>query len=134
MKWIALIPLLALAACDSPSPQFSGLVAKQVALEGSTFTVRHTAFEAEVIRTNFDAVPRRDAIFQKAAEAIRRASGCKILPGSMRGDMSVIHAALKCPGADEALRPPKRTAMECVGFEDPYWDGLIELECDLHRL
>lgn len=128
--WLGL-PALLLAGCDSPSPRFMGLVAKQVSYEGSTFSVRHTAYEAEVIRTNADPGARRGDILRRAAVAIRRASGCAILPRSLTGDVTVVRADLQCPGADEALRPRRPVEATCVGIEDPAFEGLIDLECEV---
>ena len=121
------------AACDSPSPRFADQVAKQIVLDGSTFSVRHTAYEAEVIRTNVEPGVRRADILRKAVAAIRQSSGCEILPGSVYGDTNVVRADIKCPGADEALRPVRPDRLDCVGYEDPYFEGLVEIECDLIR-
>lgn len=131
MRYALLLPLLMLMACDSPSPRFMGLVAKQVSYEGSTFSVRHTSFEAEVIRTNPDPRARRDDILRRAAVAIRQASGCAILPRSLSGDVTVVRADLKCPGADGRLRPVRPRQVDCVGHEDPYFEGLIDIECEV---
>ena len=90
------ITIMALAACDSPHPAFMGVEAQKVTVQGSVFKVRVKGDRAQVIRTNFEFVPKIGEIFPKAAAAIEIASGCKVVPNSMKGDPALMTAQLKC--------------------------------------
>jgi hypothetical protein len=96
----ALILLVPLAACDSPSPlsPFAGLPAQRVAIEGSEFSVRATTSEAQAVRRDFDlnAAFDRTAIATRAGLAMERASGCRVVPGTLAGDAVIIEAELDC--------------------------------------
>lgn len=134
MKTVAMICIFALlVACDSPSPRFSGIVGKRIVVDGWEFSVRHTDFEVEAIRLSGGLEMDRRVYAPRFLRAVRETSGCEVLPGSLYGDPNVMRADLKCPGADEALRPYRPDRLDCVGYEDPYFDGLVEIECDLIR-
>ena len=89
--------LSVLAGCDSPSPAFLGVPATRVTVEGSTFSVRARADEAEAIRTSAERLTRRSEIVARGAVAIEIATGCKVDPDRVYGDQSVISAQLDCP-------------------------------------
>jgi hypothetical protein len=94
------IAALALSGCDSPSPLsvFSGVPPTRVEVAGSVFSVRVAGREAQAVRTNFDlrAGSRGREIVPRAGIAMERASGCRVVPGSLRGDSAVIEARLAC--------------------------------------
>ncbi|RDC72863.1 hypothetical protein DLJ49_09615 [Rhodovulum sp. 12E13] len=94
------VAALLLPGCDSPSPlsSFAGVPATRVEVAGSTFSVRVAGREAQAVRTNFDlrAGSRGREIVPRAGIAMERASGCRVVPGSLRGDSSVIEARLAC--------------------------------------
>jgi len=85
-----------MAACNSPHPAFMGVQAQEVEVQGSTFQVRIKGDMAEVIRTNFEYVPKIGEIFPKAAAAIEIASDCQVVPNSMKGDPALMMAQLDC--------------------------------------
>ncbi len=126
---------LALAACDSPSMAFRKLPATRVEAGGFTFSVRHTAWEAEVIRMNFAPGVRRRDVLIGAVEAIERTSGCAVIPRSVKGDTNIVTADLRCPQAPDALRPERPAGLDCVGHEAAgrFEDGVIEIACDVVR-
>lgn len=121
------------AGCDSPSQQFARIEAKRITVGGSTFSVRHTDYQAEAIRTNFEPGVQRRAILIKATEAIERSSSCRVLPQTVRGDTNLVRADIACAGAAEALRPPRETRLDCIGYEVGGFagDGLIDIDCAL---
>ncbi len=96
----ALALLALLAACGQPSPlsPFAGLPAQRVAVGGSEFSVRATASEAQAVRRGFDpnAMFQREAIATRAGLAMERASGCRVVPGTLRGDAVIIEAEMDC--------------------------------------
>jgi hypothetical protein len=95
-----LLLLLPLAACDSPDPRsdFAGLPPTRIALDGATFSVRVAGTQAQAVRTNFDlrAGIRGREILPRAGLAMERASGCRVRPGSLKGDAAVAEARLDC--------------------------------------
>ena len=98
----ALALLVLLAACDQPSPlsPFAGLPAQRVSIGGSEFSVRATASEAQAVRRGFDpnAMFQREAIAVRAGLAMERATGCRVVPGTLRGDGDAVitEAELDC--------------------------------------
>ena len=127
-----------LAACDSPSPRFSGLAARQVLVDGSRFSVRSTAHEAEAIRLSRELKPERGPTVLKGAKAIVLASGCKLVPGTLDGDTNIVRADIDCPGAaPRPWRRPKPIELDCGVVGDLYQDrsGMVEadFECTVLR-
>jgi len=94
--WRVIPVVILLTGCDSPHPQFSRVEAKKITVAGSTFKIRIRDDRAEAIRTNFEALPKIGDTFPKAAQAIEIASGCKVVPDSMRGDPALMVAKLDC--------------------------------------
>lgn len=88
--------LTLLAACTSPHPAFMGVEMQVIEVQGSTFQVRIKGEVAEAIRTNFEFVPKIGDTFPKAQQAMEIASGCKVVPNSMKGDPALMRAKLKC--------------------------------------
>ena len=105
--------LLGLAGCDSPSPGFGGYPKREVTVDGSRFSVHYSPYRAEAIRLNPEWPPRRAEIVARAERAIALASGCKVVPGSVRGDAALVKADLKCAGAPESGRPPRQLGLDC---------------------
>ena len=96
---VAVLLVLGLSGCDSPSPAFSGLNPVRVTVDGSTFSVRHTPFAAEAIRLNPEANPTRGGTVFKGAKAMVLASGCAVVTDTLDGDEAVVRADLDCAGA-----------------------------------
>lgn len=95
-----LMPLLFLAACASPAPQFFGAARHDVTLGGIDFTVFHTATEAEVIRHGYLARAARDRVPALMIQAAEQATGCAVDPGrivtGLPGDTGEARMALLC--------------------------------------
>jgi len=88
--------IMALQSCDSPHPAFSRVQAQKITVDGITFRIRILEGRAEAIRTNFERLPKIGHTFPKATKAIEIASGCKVLPNSMKGDPALMVAKLDC--------------------------------------
>ncbi len=93
---IAILFAVTLAACDSPHPAFNSVERQTINVQGSVFRVRIKDDIAEAIRTNFEYRPKKLATFAKAAEAIKIASGCKVVANTMRGDPALMRAKIFC--------------------------------------
>jgi hypothetical protein len=62
----------------------------------SRFTVFRKGENVQVIRTSREALPKKEEVFEKAAIAIREATGCAVKPNTMDGDPAVVDARLAC--------------------------------------
>ncbi len=96
LVWFGFVISLVLASCDSPHPAFMGVESQTIEVQGSTFQIRIRKDSAEAIRTNFERVPKIGNTFPKAARAMEIASGCKVVPASMKGDPALMTARLDC--------------------------------------
>ncbi|GAB4388641.1 hypothetical protein [Albidovulum sp.] len=100
----ALLPILFLAACASPSPDLFGAARGEVELGGIRFVVFHDGETAEVVRMGYLSRAARAPVPGLMAEAAARVSGCAVIAGSMTtripGDTGVARFALDC------ARPP----------------------------
>jgi len=115
--WWSFIVLFALAfglaGCDSPSPRYMGMTARQVVVDGAEFSVRATPWDAEAIRVNFKLKARRGDIVASGGVAIEMATGCKVKPRSLQGDTNIVRARIACPGAPPRNRgTPARYARD----------------------
>lgn len=88
--------LVFLAACSSSPVGFMSVQKQVIKVEGSTFEIRIKGDKAEAIRTNFEFVPKIGDIFPKASKAMEIASGCTVVPNSMKGDPALMVAKLNC--------------------------------------
>ncbi len=91
----ALLALL-LAGCNVPGPGSGYPPPVIVEVEGSTFRVFHDRTRAVAIRIDPDFSPRAGRIFPRARRAMEEASGCRVLPATMQGDVTMIRADLIC--------------------------------------
>lgn len=96
-----LIPfLLFVAACASPAPDFFGASRHDVTRGGIDFVVYQRADEVEVVRMGYLARSARAPVPRLMQEAAAEATGCRVIPGSMRtkipGDTGVARFDLDC--------------------------------------
>lgn len=90
-----LAALLLLGACSSPSIQYSGVAPVNVVISGIEFDVYSNGSTAQAIRLSWGQPDV--AVFRIAVrQAIERATGCLVDPGSLSGDFTVIDAVLDC--------------------------------------
>lgn len=136
--WWSLIVLFALgfglAGCDSPSMAFRNVPAERVKVAGSTFSVRHTRYEAEAIRINFEPGARCRAIVIKGVEAIERVSRCPVVVETVRGDANLVASDLNCAGVPERAKLYRPTYLDCTGYEIGGFAGdHLEIDCEVSR-
>jgi hypothetical protein len=96
MRRLVPLALVALAACNSPSPKFMSGAQQEVTVESSTFAVWRVDDRVEVIRTSREFRPRLSVVHDRARVAIRQATGCRVWKGTLKGDHAVIEARLAC--------------------------------------
>ncbi|WP_281840849.1 hypothetical protein [Sinisalibacter aestuarii] len=71
-----------------------------VIVEGTGFTVHRKGSAVEVYRTTPELMPRLSVVFARAETAIRQATGCAVVPGTLVGDAALMKAALDCRSPD----------------------------------
>jgi hypothetical protein len=92
--------LLFLSACATPAPDFFGAARHDVTRGGIDFVVYQQADAVEVVRMGYLSRSARAPVPRLMAEAAGEASGCRVIPGSMRtkipGDTGVARFDLDC--------------------------------------
>ena len=95
MRRLFLICCLALAGCDSPSPQFIGSPNAEVTVGGMRFSVHRRGDSVEVYRLGLIFRPSEAEVLANAERAIELTTGCAVR--GMNGDQALIKARLDCP-------------------------------------
>ena len=111
MRYLFILALLLIAACDSPSLSMRNVPAQRVEIGDLAFQVRVKGDRAEAIRVSQNLFPKRRDVFEAATMAVERASACSVR--SLDGDQAIVLARLRCKG-----EPPPPTALVLV--LDPY--------------
>jgi hypothetical protein len=88
--------LMFLTACASPSLEFRGAVSKSVIVSGDAITVFFKNDKAQAIRTNYRTKKQRDGAVFCLVEAIEVVTDCKVNQRSIKGDVVLITATIKC--------------------------------------
>jgi len=96
MVFSLVIPLFLLAGCDSPSPRLEGASHRVVTVDGSRFGVHWRGREVEAYRISVEFVPRLGPMSVKFERAIEIATGCRVVPGSLVGDVALMQAEIAC--------------------------------------
>ncbi|MEL6551009.1 MAG: hypothetical protein AAFQ54_12270 [Pseudomonadota bacterium] len=94
MRSLAILVLLALAACNTPTPEFYGVAPVDVTVDGSAYKIFYREDRAQAIRTNPELRPNRNAE-AKITQAIEIVSGCQVV-GALRGDVALANARVDC--------------------------------------
>lgn len=84
------------AACATPSPEFFGAAERTITQDGVAVRVFWTATRAQAIRLDHASRAQQRHMADVLSGAIETASGCAVIPGSVRGDSGVITAGLRC--------------------------------------
>jgi hypothetical protein len=96
----SLVPLMMLAACASPAPQYFGATRSEVVKGGITFVVFQKEDQAEVVRMGYLTRAQRAPVPDLMVQAAEQATGCKVVPGSMvtglPGDTGEARFRLSC--------------------------------------
>ncbi|GHF57639.1 hypothetical protein [Seohaeicola zhoushanensis] len=127
------LALLLLAACNTPSPHFSGLEATRVSVAGSVFDIRVRGDLAEALRVNAQYAPRFGPIRARAAFAMEQVSGCTVTEVS--GDQALALGKLSCkdrPTRWSAPVAPVSYSCTDVGHWSSYRLGVTwqDFDCD----
>lgn len=93
---VSALLLLSAAACSTPHPSFLDAARHEVDVGGSRFVIYEKQGWVEVYRTSFERLPPRDAVFARARQAIEQATNCRVVPGSLTGDVALMRARLDC--------------------------------------
>lgn len=85
-----------LSACASPG--FLGQPSEVVTEAGSSFRVymRSGTGMVEAHRISPELLPSRSLVLAKAERAIADATGCLVIPGSLKGDQAILSAEVDC--------------------------------------
>lgn len=92
--------ILLLAACNTGSPEFLGVVPQRVTIGQSTFDVRRKDDRVEVLRMSREPVFSLAAIVPRATQAVIAATGCVPRPESWTGDQAMARVTVDCPDDD----------------------------------
>lgn len=94
---LLVFPLLALAACDSPSPRAASWPNhRTIEQNGMTFGLHWNRKEIEIYRISRRFRPDLTEVRANAILATERATGCTIRPGTLTGDRALLKARLTC--------------------------------------
>ncbi len=97
---LLLVPLLLLAACASPAPEFFGAVRHDIRLGGIDFVVFRKGAEVEVIRMGYLSRARRVAVPALMMQAAEQVTGCAAVADSLRtripGDTGEARITMDC--------------------------------------
>lgn len=123
--------ILLLSACHTPSPEFRGLPATRVTVDGSTFDVRVNGAQAEALRVNAQYAPRFGPIKHRAESAMGQVSGCKVVKVS--GDQALAFGLLKC-GKRAPVVKRKPRDLECIpqrgsAVKDGFGGVTVDVDC-----
>lgn len=86
---------LLLAACSSPSIQYSGIEPQSVEISGIRFDVFSNGVTAQAIRLS-RGKPEVTLFRISVIQAIENATGCVVDRDSLEGDFVVVNAAISC--------------------------------------
>jgi hypothetical protein len=87
---------LALAACDSPAPQMLGAERTEVSRDGRDYVVYRKGNQVEVIRMGMAGWGDHQGIRAAMIAVVPEATGCSLVPSSVRGDSGEMRGRLSC--------------------------------------
>jgi hypothetical protein len=93
----ALIPLMFLAACVSPAPEFMGATRTDVNVNGRDFAVFQKDERVSVIRLGYATRGEHQDIRATMIELIPRVTGCTLRDSTLQGDSGEMRGSLNCP-------------------------------------
>jgi hypothetical protein len=92
-----LLPLLVLAACASPAPEFLGATRTDITVDGRDYTVFQKGERVEVIRLGYATRGEHKEIRATMIELVPRVTGCKLRDTTLQGDSGEMRGSLDCP-------------------------------------
>ncbi len=93
----ALLPVLFLAACASPAPEFMGATRTDVTVDGRDYAVFQKGERVEVIRLGYARRGEHQEIRATMIELIPRVTGCTLRDSTLQGDSGEMRGTLSCP-------------------------------------
>lgn len=93
----ALLPVLFLAACASPAPEFMGAPRTDVTVDGRDYAVFQKGERVEVIRLGYARRGEHQEIRATMIELIPRVTGCTLRDSTLQGDSGEMRGTLSCP-------------------------------------
>jgi hypothetical protein len=96
MRPILILLLLALSACDMPSPHLHGGHRLVAQIDGHRLTIWRKGKDVEIIRHGYAARATQTGLMAHMAAAAEAAIGCALMPASIDGDTGVLRARLSC--------------------------------------
>ncbi len=86
-----------LAGCNTPKVGFRYTAQNTITVGNNNFTVFYNKTRAQALRHN--RIKLRDAaqVQADAVGAVQTVTGCKVRPGSIKGDPGLMEMALSCP-------------------------------------
>jgi hypothetical protein len=93
----ALIPLMLLAACASPAPEFMGATRTDINVNGRNYTVFQKGERVEVIRLGYAKRGEHQEIRATMIALIPRVTGCKLRDSTLQGDSGEMRGSVSCP-------------------------------------
>ncbi len=96
-RWVTGMVLLALAACDSPSPMMRGASEMRISRGGHDYAIYRLDTRVEVIRFGYAPRATQDALREVMLGLIAEVTGCHPDLRSLRGDSGEMRARLICP-------------------------------------
>lgn len=95
MRFLSLLSLVLLIACNAPSGYFRASPVTRIAVNGSVFDIRARGTLAEAVRVNPQYAPRLGPIRTRAGIAMALVTGCSVT--RILGDQAQILGRLNCP-------------------------------------
>lgn len=92
----ALLVVLLLSACASPSPEFFGATKTAVTIDGRDFTVFRRDNRVQVIRHGYATPAEQRGIPELMLRAVAEATGCRPLGDSFIGDSGERRGRISC--------------------------------------
>jgi hypothetical protein len=97
MRFLVLLLVWCLAACDSPAPQMMGGTETKVTRDGHSYAVWQKGNSVEVIRFGYARRAELPKIRQTMLVLIAEVTGCIPTQRSLQGDAGEMRARLRCP-------------------------------------
>ena len=93
---LLVLPLLALAACNSSHPMDGLNRSGTASAGGHTFRVNWNLESAQATRTNATWRPSLTQVLPAAIAATEEVTGCRVKTGTALGDVALVNMALDC--------------------------------------
>ncbi len=97
LRWLIGAGLIALAGCNTPKVGFRYTAQKSITVGKNSFTVFYNKTYAQALRHNRIKLRETAQVQADAVAATQTVTGCKVRPGSIKGDPGLVEMVLSCP-------------------------------------